>query len=77
MRISKIEKIDDVYFVTTTPADFFERIFVSKEKIDRYKWEGKYFEHMPHIKAFRHESGMLMLWHDPVTLALNRFGDPF
>lgn len=37
MRVSKIEKIDSIYHVTTAP-NFIQRLFGVKSKTTRYRW---------------------------------------
>jgi len=75
MRI-KIEKINEVYFVTQTP-DYFERLFGVKEKVDRYRWEGSVFARFPHIKVFYHESGRQLSWDSKLTIELNKQENKF
>ena len=76
MRISKIEKKDEIYFVTKTP-NFIQRLFGIKEKVERYKYYGEVYHYFDHLKVFYKSNGEMLYWSDKVCKALNDYEHRF
>jgi hypothetical protein len=76
MKISKIEKKGEIYFVTKKP-NFIQRLFGTKEKIERYKCNGEVFYYFNHIKVFYKSTGEAVHWNDKMSKVLNDFDHSF
>jgi hypothetical protein len=76
MRIGKIEKKDDLYYVTKMP-NFFQRLFGMKEKVERYKYDGEVFYYFNHLKVFYKSTGEMVRYSDKMCEALNNYEHSF
>jgi hypothetical protein len=77
MEITKIEKKEDIYFLTKKP-NLFEKIFFGqKETVEKYKDTGEVFKYFPSLKAFRRSDGKIASWKSKECEALNNFYNSF
>jgi hypothetical protein len=77
MKITKIEKKDDIYFLTKKP-NLFERIFFGeKETIEKYKDTREVFYYFDQLKAFRRSDGQIAGWNTKECKALNNYYHSF
>lgn len=76
MRVSKIEKTDDVYFVTKSP-NFIQKLFRMKETVERYKCNGETFHYFPSHKVFYKSTGEIVGPLDKMCDILNNYARRF
>lgn len=76
MKVSKIEKKDNLYYVTKTP-NFIKKLFGMKEVIERYRCDGDVFYYFEHIKVFYKSTGEIVNWQDKMSDILNNFDRQF
>jgi hypothetical protein len=76
MKITKIEKKDNIYSVTKTP-NLIQKIFGVKERIERYKYKGEVFHHFDHLKVFYKSNGEIVGLSDEMCKVLNNYENSF
>jgi len=72
MKISKIEKKNEIYFVTKSP-NFIQRLFGIKDKIERYKHNDEVFHYFDHVKVFYKSNGEIVSWDSKMCKVLNNY----
>lgn len=76
MKVSKIQKKDNLYYVTKSP-NFIQKLFGMKEVIELYRCNGDVFYHFDHIKVFYKSTGEIVSWLDEMCTILNNFDRQF
>ena len=76
MKVSKIEKKDNLYYVTKSP-NFIQKLFGIKEVIELYRCKGDVFYYFDHIKVFYKSTGEIVNWDDNMCTILNNFDRQF
>ena len=71
MKITKIEKKDNIIYVTKTP-NIIEKIFGYKNKIEKYKYTGLIYNNTD-VKVFINEKGSIVDFYDNMCDHLNDF----
>lgn len=76
MKISNIEKKDEIYYVAKSP-NIIQRLFGVKEKVERYKTYGEVFKYFNQFKAFYDSNGKQVRLTDDMCEVLNNFDRRF
>lgn len=71
MKITKIEKKDDIIYVTKTP-NIIQKIFGYKNKVEKYKYTGMIYNNT-NDKVFINEKGTIVDFYDNMCGHLNDF----
>lgn len=76
MKITKIEKIEDTYFVTKSP-NLLERILGNKNIIEKYKYSGRLFKSRRKTKIFIKSTGEVIGYKNKMCKILNNYVNSF